>query len=418
MKNQRNFFQSRVITIMLLFLIICSGAINFGCYQFMCLPEQSIISESGELPLPAGIFGVYAEKRTNDIPDAITAAAEQGANMQENIDIKILNGLMTIKTISVQKQEDIYVIPGGHAIGILLQTDGVTVVGFSPVIDANGKAVYPAKDCGLQNGDFITHINGEQIRFDIDIEKHIQLCGEQGRNAEVRFIRDKQEYNISVAPQYCNDTKSWRIGLYVRDNTAGIGTLTYFNPQNLKYGALGHEISDPDEKTTKDEEKGSIIRATIDGIKIGTAGDPGEKLGAFVSDTWRGTIETNCSCGIFGRLESGLRNPLSNALPIAYADEVQTGPAQIYTVIDGENIECFEIEIIKLLPNYKISGKGMVIEVTDANLLSRTGGIVQGMSGSPIIQNGKLIGAVTHVFVNDPKRGYGIFIENMLEAAE
>ncbi|MEG1501646.1 MAG: SpoIVB peptidase, partial [Clostridiales bacterium] len=276
-------------------------------------------------------------------------------------------------------------------------------------------AIYPAKDSGFETGDFIIKINDISVNNNQQVAEIIDKAGKMDMKLNVKYIRNGEAKTTEIKALYCEDTKSYRTGLYIRDNTAGVGTLTFYDPVSGKYGALGHMISDLQDKSTN-KALGSIVRANIQGIKIGRKGVPGEKMGVFVGGSWQGSIEKNTNFGIFGSLDKEMKSDFyPQALPIALIDQVKEGPAKILTVINGEKIEEYDINIMKILPNHKASGKGMVIEVTDERLLSQTGGIVQGMSGSPIIQNGRLIGAVSHVFINDPMKGYGCFAFWMME---
>ena len=209
--------------------------------------------------------------------------------------------------------------------------------------------------------------------------------------------------------------KRYRIGLYVRDGVVGVGTLTFWDPQTREYAALGHIIIDADTRQDIKVLSGQIVSASVQSIKPGRPGRPGEKIGVFDSDgTIRGNIIKNTGYGIFGRIDEEISNPLHRySMEVGYAHQVKKGKAQIYTVINGNDIEAFDIIIEKVYPERQ-NGKGMVIRVTDQRLLNVTGGIIQGMSGSPIVQNNRIVGAVTHVFLNDPQRGYGVFMDNML----
>ena len=229
--------------------------------------------------------------------------------------------------------------------------------------------------------------------------------------------RQNREMIKEITPIYCAESKSYRIGLLIRDNAGGVGTLTFVDPETMEYGALGHMISNNETQSKINILKGKLVTAQIQGIKKGTSGYPGEKIGRFVSNFSLGTIEKNTTAGIFGVLtdENVLtESSYTQALPTAAPNQIVLGPAQIFTAIDGNKVECFDVEIEKVMPAHK-DGKGLVVRVTDPVLLEKTGGIVQGMSGSPIIQNGRIIGAVTHVFINDPTRGYGILIHDMLQ---
>ncbi len=300
---------------------------------------------------------------------------------------------------------------GGQSIGILLHTDGVTVVGLSPVVTEEG-AVTPASDAGLEIGDYIISINDNDITCQQDVSDTITQAGETGQDCTISYLRNNIRRTAKVTPKFCLDSETWRIGLTVRDSAAGVGTLTFWDESSGIYGALGHPVSDLD--TGGSSNSGAILRAVIQGIKRGSVGNPGEKLGVFSEDSWRGDIDLNGDYGVYGHIDS---LPLSSnlVLPIAERSEVELGPATIYTVVNGEEIESFSVEIVRLAEGAFVSNRGMVISITDEKLLQTTGGIVQGMSGSPIVQNDRLVGAVTHVFVNDPTQGYACYAEQMLE---
>ena len=319
------------------------------------------------------------------------------------------------------EQERRYAVPGGQSIGVLLSTDGVTVVGFSPAVCEDGTLINPAEEAGLATGDFITSINGQTVLSNEDISTIIEQAGESGQNCQIVYQRNGYENMVELKPAYCQDTQTWRIGLYVRDNICGVGTLTFYDAENHRFAALGHQVADiPSEpENQSDIAIGSVIRASVQSIQAGSAGSPGEKVGAFLNETWEGDIWLNGTFGVYGKMNGLPENVLSQSiLPVAFPNEVQSGPAQIYTVLEGEEIESFSVNIVKTLESQKSSGHGMIIEITDQRLIEKCGGIVQGMSGSPIIQNGLLVGAVTHVFVNDPLHGYGCFALWMMEEAD
>ena len=306
--------------------------------------------------------------------------------------------------------------PGGQAVGILLRTDGIMVVGQSS-ITSNGKTVNPAEEAGILAGDVITSVNGEAVSHDDQLAMLVDELGRQHKQIVLEITRRSRTFSREITPVFCEDTGTYRIGLLIRDNAGGVGTLTYVDPETLAYGALGHMISSNETQSKINILNGKLVTADIQGIKKGIEGYPGEKIGRFVSNESLGTIEQNTTAGIFGILNNRrlLKDGcFSQALPTAAPSQIVPGPAQIFTAINGNKVECFTVEIEKIMPSHK-GGKGLVIRVTDPVLLEKTGGIVQGMSGSPIIQNGRIIGAVTHVFVNDPTRGYGILIHDMLQ---
>jgi stage IV sporulation protein B len=326
-----------------------------------------------------------------------------------------LFGIIPLKNIDVDVVENIKLYPGGQSVGVILRTQGVLIVGQSPIVDENGEARFPSKDVGIRVGDTIVKINDTFIQTDDQLARLVNKLGSRNEIIKITIKRNDKIFTKEIKPIYCPETKTYRIGLYVRDNAGGVGTLTFFDPLTGKYGALGHMISDTQTNQQIYIKNGKIVRASIEDIKKGTRGKPGEKVGMFVDNSELGDIQLNSYCGIFGTISSDiLTNSYYNQpLPIAYASQIKTGPAEILTVVENEKIEKFSISIVAVVTN-RTDGRNLVIQITDPRLLEKTGGIIQGMSGSPIIQNGKLIGAVTHVFINDPTHGYGIFIENML----
>lgn len=327
-----------------------------------------------------------------------------------------LFGFIPIRTIHVDVLPTIKLIPGGHSIGVILHSQGVIVVGHSPVLTAEGKYETPAKDSGLLVGDVILSINGTPVQSDSQVAELIDQHGKAGEIVNLLVKRGDSKLQLSAQPALCVDTRRYRIGLFVRDSAAGVGTLTYYDPVSKIYGALGHVITDNDTNQPIDCDQGKIVAATVSGIQQGRRGQPGEKIGVFIDeDKLLGDIEKNTNFGINGKLTGDLENPLyPEAMSVASMSQVQIGNAEMLTVVDGQTIERFAIEIQKINIQDVPEGKGLVIKVTDPKLLEKTGGIVQGMSGSPILQNGKIVGAVTHVFVHDPTKGYGCFIDWML----
>ncbi|MDD6878180.1 MAG: SpoIVB peptidase [Clostridiaceae bacterium] len=299
-------------------------------------------------------------------------------------------------------------VPIGVTAGIRLPTDGVTVSGLTGVETAAGN-VYPARDAGLMAGDRLLEANGRPVRSAEELQKAVS-----GGDALTLTIRRGDETKeIRVTP--AKGREGYRIGVWVRDSMLGIGTLTYYNPKDGGFGALGHGITDDaGGERLLSISGGSIVPSYVTDVRPGKSGEPGELHGRFEPSKVLGTVDKNTEGGIFGRMSAS--PAAQNAVPCLPAGEVRTGDAQILACVDGETARTYHIRILKLYPDDE-NLRNLLIEVTDAALLAKTGGIVQGMSGSPILQDGKLVGAVTHVLVNDPTRGYGIFIENMLDAA-
>lgn len=322
-------------------------------------------------------------------------------------------GYIPLRSIAIESIANQRVVVGGHSIGVILQSKGIMVVGFAPILSTTGHKEFPARDEGLEIGDLIMKANNKQVDSENDLARIIDETGD--KDVTLLIKRSGKNISIAVPTAYCPETNRHRIGLYVRDGIAGVGTLTFWDPKTKNYAALGHIIIDADTKKGIDVLRGKIVSASIQTVKAGQPGKPGEKIGIFNEESsLSGTISKNTYFGIYGKTAEEIVNPkVDYSMEIGYAHQVVTGKAQIYTVINGEEIEKFDIEIEKIHPERE-NGKGMVVRVTDSRLLSLTGGIIQGMSGSPIVQNDRVIGAVTHVFLNDPTRGYGIFMDNML----
>lgn len=329
-----------------------------------------------------------------------------------NVQLKLL-GYIPIKSMAIESLPTRRVVPGGHSIGVLLQSRGIMVVGFAPVTDKEGNKVYPARDKGMEIGDLVYRVDGKMVSGENELARIID--DKKGESVSLSIKRRDKFINVPVQPVPCGETGRYRIGLYVRDGIVGVGTLTFWDPNTNEYAALGHIIVDADTRQGIEVLQGKIVSASIQTIKRGKPGQPGEKIGVFNGDGQiEGNINKNTFNGIYGKTGPEINNPISPyTMEIGYAHQVREGEAEIYTVVNGEDIEKFNIMIEKVYPE-RNNGKGMIIKVTDPRLLNLSGGIVQGMSGSPIIQDSKIIGAVTHVFLNDPQRGYGIFMDSML----
>jgi stage IV sporulation protein B len=286
-------------------------------------------------------------------------------------------------------------------------------VGFSD-ISSGGKSVNPSQSAGLRAGDRIISVNGEPILSSFDLTRQIEES--KGNAISIVYLRDGKRYTASLSPVYCQKEKCYKSGIYVKDNGAGIGTVTYIDPETLSFGGLGHGICESESGSLIPIQRGSVLGASINGAVKGRKGVPGEVKGSFKAGKI-GTLLKNTDCGVYGvyaRLPDGLP---TEPLELCSKDELSAGKAYIWCTLDEKGPQRYEIEISNI-NRESTEGRSFTVKVTDPALLQKTGGIVQGMSGSPIIQNGKLVGAVTHVLVGDPTRGYGIFIENMLAAAE
>lgn len=322
-----------------------------------------------------------------------------------------LFGILPYKSVDIQVIQDKMLIPSGIPIGIYVKTRGVLVVGIGEFKDGNGETVSPAKYI-LQPGDYILDVNGEKV----ENKKQFISMIENSDGAElIMTLRRNQEItDVKIEPG-SNQAGEWKLGIWIRDNAQGIGTLTYLDSDGT-FGALGHGINDVDTSTLMQLSEGSLYKTEIIGITRGKDGTPGELTGYIEYDNENviGEITENTAEGIFGFCkEEVLQQTAYEPIQIALKQEVQTGPAQIICSVTGEP-KFYDIEIEELHLEDDNVNRGLVLKITDEELLTLTGGIIQGMSGSPIIQNGKLVGAVTHVLVQDAASGYGIFIENML----
>ena len=310
-----------------------------------------------------------------------------------------ITAALLIVFYSIPTQAAKLLVPVGEVVGLALSEGTVTVAAFHEVY---GSA---AREAGLQIGDEIVSLDGHRVDSAQDLYDALKRSG---GTVELCLRRSGRDRQIRICPTATADGP--RLGVYIREGVTGIGTVTYYDPDRGTFGCLGHGISDSRGQLAP-MESGWVYEAAVESVKRGVAGEPGQLRGAVQAQTPAGTLRSNTAFGVFG---SGVKWT-GEALPAAEPEEVHPGPAQILSNVSGDEITLFDVEIVKCRPDG--NGRDLVLKVTDPKLLEATGGIVAGMSGSPIIQDGKLVGAVTHVLVNDPTRGYGIFIENMLDAA-
>lgn len=427
MKNRRRYF--KIIGLCFSLSIVCTILFSHFYLKSM-LPEKIYITaqEAEDLnlhiPLPGDlscessevVLGTGSNIPSNEISITMNQpfTVYSASTGQYKLSFKLF-GLWNYKNIELQVMEETQVIPGGMPIGIYLESDGILVVGTTSIETVRGEDVSPC-DHMLQSGDYILEAQGKAVE---NKEQLIEIVASgKGQPVELLVRREEKLVEVSVTPVQ-SIGGDYKLGIWVRDDTQGIGTITYVGADG-SFGALGHGISDADTGLVVECRGGTLYRAQIRGIMKGSVGKPGSLSGiiCYGADSVMGEVSINTSQGIFGTANTAFMEQLNREpVEIAYRQEVKEGPAVIWCTVDGELKE-YDVSIVEAHPFSGNKNKGMVIEITDPELLEKTGGIVQGMSGSPIIQNGKLVGAVTHVLVNDPTRGYGIFIENMLEAAE
>lgn len=357
-------------------LVFCVALLLLG----FTMPVKAQSADTVAVPIKAEISGAAC------IPDRVSAAEYQ------------------------QYRPDT-LVPVGRTIGVKLFSEGVMVVGFSEITTREG-TYSPAEKAGLKKGDIITSMDGCGVET---IEQLTEILKSNGGNPiSIQVKRNGKAIQMCVEPAVSADAAGYKFGVWIRDSMAGIGTMTFYDPNTKMFGALGHGVNDADTSMLVPLSSGSVMDSSVVSVKKGEAGCPGELQGAFDMSNDLGSICANTDCGIFGCIEPELLE-LGDPVGIADKSEITIGRAQILSNIEGKQIKAYDIEIVKLYPSTIGSQRGMMIQITDEELIKATGGIVQGMSGSPIIQNGKIIGAVTHVLVKDPTRGYGIFIGSMLD---
>jgi stage IV sporulation protein B len=410
----------KIVGVFLLILLMIIG-MSKPMKEYLQIPKQIVLFEGEAVRFPTATLPVQATVK--DAPKSIEVqrqAHSLSIKAKQSGEKKMILEVagMPIKQVDVKVLPTLKVIPGGQSIGVKLNTVGVLVVGYHLVETENGKQS-PGEIAGIKVGDMITSINGKKIEKMSDLSPFIEEAGKTGKPLHLQILRDQHSFTTKLIPLKDKHDHAYRIGLYVRDSAAGIGTMTFYDPVSKKYGALGHVISDMDTKKPIVVQNGQIMKSTVTSIEKGSSGNPGEKLARFSeSEEVIGNITENSPFGIFGTLTKPVENEIfTEPIPIALANQVKEGPAKMLTVVEDSKVEQFDIEIVSTIPQKFPATKGLVIRVTDPRLLKKTGGIVQGMSGSPIIQDGKLVGAVTHVFVNDPTSGYGVHIEWMLNEA-
>ena len=404
----------RIIGVLATFSSVCGFAVQ---YYNECLPSRICVTSGQEETLSFGlpVTGIIRHKDSGDtamainLYEPITLVADDLTSYE--LELQLL-GLFALKDVELQIVKEEYLIPAGIPIGIYLQTEGVMIVDVGEVECKQG-TLTPAKYI-LQKGDYVLAVNGESISKKKELTQIIEESN--GESLIFTVNRDNQVFDTKLTPVE-NTEGEYQLGIWVKDSAQGIGTLTYVDDLG-SFGALGHGIHDSDTGNIVHVEQGSLYETEIIDIKKGQSGEPGELTGVidYNKTNILGDIYRNTTCGIFGNCNLKLMKEVSELerLPVGYKQQVSEGPAEIVCTVDGER-SYYDIEITALHYDAAVENKGLEIIVTDPELLELTGGIVQGMSGASIIQNGKIIGAVTHVLVRDSARGYGIFIEDMLE---
>lgn len=373
--------------------VICAFVLGTGTVLGNILPSKYYVTETGSESL--SVYGVTLNSYKNNNEDVAGKL--------------MLGNIIPIKNVEINIRDNETVIPCGTPFGIKLFTKGVMVVKTDKIIVDN-KAYNPARDSGIEIGDIITQVNSQEVNFTEDLP--VIVNESNGNPITLTIVRDNKEIVKNIIPINAGND-SYKIGVWVRDSSAGIGTMTFYHPESHAFGGLGHGICDVDTGTLLPMAQGEVTGAEIESITKAKSGVAGTLNGYHCDNGCTGYVMSNCGSGVFGYIN---QSPIDHSeMTVAYKQQVKTGKAQIITTLDNGSPEYYDIEIESINYNEHAKTKNIVIKITDTDLLNKTNGIVQGMSGSPIIQDNRLVGAVTHVFVNEPNRGYGIFAENMIE---
>lgn len=387
-----------VIALSLFLYIIC-------CFYSIKLPD-SYYKNKNDILNTNTFFTITAEKEKNAYQ-----TFSGGGEDTEIVTLKLFD-MIPVKKATVKNTDNKKLIPGGEIYGLKVNIDGVIVVGTGTVDTGSGE-ISPSQQSGVEVGDIIKKANGKKLKSSGELEDHI--ISSEGSEITLEIQKGEKTKNISLKPVFSESTQRYEAGLWVRDSTAGIGTVTFYNTDDNFFGSLGHAVCDSDTGTFLPFAQGKTTDVKVTGVVKSHEGNAGAIQASFENKSRLGDIQGNTEAGVFGGLPETFDTD-KDAMLLGYKQDIEQGEAYIYCTLDEDGAKKYEIEIEKINYNSEEKTKNMVIKITDEKLIEKTGGIVQGMSGSPIIQNDRIIGAVTHVFVNDPERGYAIFCENMLDA--
>ena len=376
------------------------------------IPQTIQIFQGQEVSIPT-LWGIRISNENDSIETSSTLYSSTFNEIgEEKLEVSLFDKIK-LKTINVNVIEDVDVIPVGEIVGIKLYTNGVMVVGMASIEGEDGNIYKPYQETGIQEGDCITHVNGVEITSTNKLVEEINKT--LGEEIELTF-NHKEEIKTGRVKPIKNKDDKYKLGLWVRDSAAGVGTVTFYNEDTKCFAALGHAITDIDTGEVLSTSSGEIDNAQILSIVKGQKDEPGRVEGAINSKALIGSIYNNTNFGIFGVIKNteNIQLDFNKKMKVASRNEIKLGEATCLSSIDGE-IKEYKLEITKIYQNNNYDNKSMLINITDENLLEKTGGIIQGMSGTPIIQNGKFVGAITHVLVNNPTVGYAVFGDLMLK---
>lgn len=380
---------------------------GFVAYGTNIIPDEIIVLSDQSIPTDK-IFTVEKAEQTNN-----SDRSRQTKDSVDNytVNISFLN-VIPVKSSHVSVSQRHYVVPGGQIFGLKLYSNGVMIVGTNDV-STDGGAINPAKNAGLKVGDIILTVDGVKVNSSKEVSELFEKCA--GNELAISVLRNSEFIDVKLTPVISSADGCYKVGIWIRDSAAGIGTITYYDTNTGIFGSLGHAVCDVDTGKIIPILNGEAVNARITGCYKGKSGAAGELCGVFSGGTL-GSIMINGSSGVYGVVDSKKISG-QNVVPVATSTEVQVGKAQIISTVDGDGAQYYDIEITKIFKDSD-TVRNMAVKVTDSKLIEKTGGIVQGMSGSPIIQNGMLVGAITHVFINDSLQGYAIFAENMLSVSD
>ena len=377
------------------------------------IPENIILFQNEDLNIST-IYGLNISTNNNKRASILTSStADLKETGRYNLNISLFN-VLKVKDITVDVVENISVVPVGKLAGLKLYTNGIMVVGMTEITGQDGQKYKPHENTDIQEGDVILEVNGNSLSSSDDLMKCINECN--GNEMTILCARDNETFEVKITPVKTS-TGSYKIGLWVRDSAAGVGTVTFYNPDSGLFGALGHGIVDIDTEKLIDIQSGEFVTTKIINVIKGTSGEPGKIQGTVDNQKTIGEIYSNTIFGVYGKLTDteALDIDETDLIPVASRNDIETGAAKILCCVENGEVREYDIEIKKLYLNNSSNNKSMLIEVTDEELLQKTGGIIQGMSGCPIIQNGKFIGAITNVLVSDPTTGYAVFADMMIK---
>lgn len=381
------------------------------------IPNELVVFEGEKISVKT-LLGLDIK---NENQQTIETSSSNGEKLSQDVgkstlEVSLFDNIL-LKNVEVSVLPKTKVIPVGNIAGVKLYTSGVLVVGMSEIEGNDNKKYKPYENTGIKEGDTIIKVNDKNINSTSDLIQTVNLS--QGHDISIKYVHQQETKECSITPVKTNNSQ-YKIGLWVRDSAAGVGTVTFYDPTSKTFGALGHGITDIDTNELINIASGEFITTRILNITKGESGNPGKIQGTIENQNNIGTIGKNTRFGIYGKVDNlaSLNIDTSKEAEVALREEIQLGKAKILCSLDNQKPQEYEIEIEKIYKDNNYDNKSMKIKVTDEKLLEKTGGIIQGMSGSPVLQNGKFVGAITHVLVNDPQEGYAVFGDIMLKQAK